>query len=90
MGPSSTMGATIPVSRRPATKVVVFQWPFGMPAQALALRRTSTQAGHVGGRACLVNEDQPFGIELELVLEPRLAPLQDVGPVLLGGVGGLF
>ena len=29
MGPSSTNGATIARLRRPATKVIVFQWPCG-------------------------------------------------------------
>src|SRR4051812_20281354 len=59
-------------------------------AQPCALRRTATQAGHVRCSACLVNEDKSVGVEIELALEPRLALLQDVGPVLLGGVGGLF
>ena len=36
IGPSSTSGATMPVSRRPATKVVVRQWPCG----ALSTRRS--------------------------------------------------
>ena len=29
IGPSSTIGAFIPVRRSPAVKVVVFQWPCG-------------------------------------------------------------
>ena len=32
IGPSSTIGAVMPVSLKPATKVVVFQWRCGMPA----------------------------------------------------------
>ena len=36
IGPSSTIGAVMPVSLRPATKVVVFQWPCGMPARRAA------------------------------------------------------
>jgi hypothetical protein len=34
IGPSSTIGAVMPVSLKPATKVVVFQWPCGMPARS--------------------------------------------------------
>ena len=67
---------------------------------ARALRDTSTQpfaflsaaaqTGHVGRRAGLINEDEFGGIEFELVLEPGLAPLQDIGAILLAGVRGLF
>src|SRR3954453_2352731 len=46
--------------------------------------------GHVGGSPSLVDEDQPFGIEIQLALEPGLAPPADVGPVLLGGMRRLF
>jgi len=59
-------------------------------AQPLALRGAAPQAGHVGGNARLIDEDQPFGVEIELALEPRLALLEDVRPVLLGCMGGLF
>src|SRR4029079_5192341 len=37
-----------------------------------------------------INEDGFGGIEFELVLEPGLAPLQDVGPIPLRRVRGLF
>src|SRR3954466_663268 len=46
--------------------------------------------GHVGGSPGLVDEDQPFGIEIELALEPGLAPPADVGTILLGGMRRLF
>ena len=45
---------------------------------------------HVGRSPGFVDEDQTFGIEIELAFEPSLATLQDVGTVLLGGVRGLF
>jgi hypothetical protein len=48
------------------------------------------RAGHVGGRPCLVDEDQPLRVQVELVVEPVLALGQDVGPVLLDRVAGLF
>lgn len=47
-------------------------------------------AGHVGGGPRLVDEDQALRIEIELVIEPVLALPQDVGPVLLDRVPGLF
>jgi hypothetical protein len=49
-------------------------------------------ARHVGRRPGFVDEHQPVGVEVEvdLVLEPVPATAQDVGPVLLGGVRGLF
>ena len=58
--------------------------------QPLAFLSAAAPAGHVGRRASLVNEDELAGIEFELVLEPGLAPLQDVGPILLRSVRGLF
>jgi hypothetical protein len=46
----------------------------------------SPQPRHVGGGPRLVDEDEALRIEIELVVEPLSAPLQDVGPVLLGRV----
>src|SRR3954467_3492673 len=46
--------------------------------------------GHGGGSPGLIDEHQPSGIKVALALEPGLAPLADVGPVLLGGMRGLF
>jgi hypothetical protein len=45
---------------------------------------------YVGRGHGLVDEDEPVGVEVELKLEPRLPGLQDVGAVLLAGVGRLF
>src|SRR3954468_12687039 len=47
-------------------------------------------SGHVGGSPGLIDEDQPFGSEIELALEPGLAPLANIQPVLLGGMRRLF
>jgi hypothetical protein len=47
-------------------------------------------AHHVGGSPSLVDERQAGGIELDLALEPCLAPLHDVRALLLGGVRRLF
>jgi hypothetical protein len=46
--------------------------------------------GHVGRRPGLVDEDQALRIEVELAVEPGLAPAQDVRAVLLTRVAGLF
>ena len=59
-------------------------------AQALASRRPPVVSGHVGGRPGLIHEDELLGIKIELVLEPGLAPLQDVRAVLFAGVRRLF
>ena len=58
--------------------------------QPLAPRAASVAARHVGRGPGLVDEHQALGIEVELTLEPGLALAQDVGAVLLAGVGGLF
>jgi hypothetical protein len=51
--------------------------------QALATRGATIAPGHVGGRPCLVDEHQTLRVKIELALEPRLAPLQDIRAVLL-------
>src|SRR5215210_7165018 len=53
-------------------------------------RGPSVAPGHVRGSPGLVDEDQPLGIEIELALEPGLAPLANIRPVLLGGMRRLF
>ncbi len=53
--------------------------------QARPARGAAMGASHVGLRPGLVDEDQPRGLEIGLRLEPGLAPLQDVGAVLLAG-----
>jgi transposase len=47
-------------------------------------------AGHLGGGARLINEDQAFWIEIGLGVEPGLTLAQDVGTALLGRMPGLF
>jgi hypothetical protein len=47
-------------------------------------------AGHVRRGPSFVDEDKALGIEIELALEPILASLQNVGPILLTRVCGLF
>ncbi len=59
-------------------------------AQTLPAWCPSAQTRHLGAGASLVDEDQALRVEIGLVLEPRLAPLRDVGAVLFGCVRGLF
>jgi hypothetical protein len=59
-------------------------------AQPLALGRPAIPTRHVGGRPGLVDEHQTLRIDIELTLEPLPAPLHDIWPVLLGGMGGLL
>jgi hypothetical protein len=47
-------------------------------------------AGHVGGSPGLVDEDEAFGFEVDLSIEPALALPQDIGTILLDRVPGLF
>ena len=58
--------------------------------QALAPEAAPVAAGHVGFRPGLVDEHQALGIEIELPLEPGLAPAQDVRTGLLARMSGLF
>jgi hypothetical protein len=58
--------------------------------QAFAAAAAAVGPRHVGRSPGLVDEDQALGIEIELAFEPGLAPLQDVGAVLLGCVRSLL
>jgi hypothetical protein len=52
--PSSTMGAAMPLIRRPVTKVVVLRWHAGVASAAARPWRSGHAAGHVGRRPGLV------------------------------------
>lgn len=58
--------------------------------QAFPFRAAPPLARHIGRGPGFVDEDEPIRIEIQLTVEPVLAPLQDVGPVLLAGVRRLF
>ena len=58
--------------------------------EALAPEAAPVPARHVGLGPGLVDEHQARGVEIELPLEPGLAPAHDVGTALLAGMGGLF
>jgi hypothetical protein len=59
-------------------------------AQALAAPAAAMASRQVGRGPGLVDKEKAIRIEVELALEPGLAPLQDVGTILLRGMGGLF
>lgn len=58
--------------------------------KSLTASATVMPTCHVGAGSGLVDKHQSVGIEVELALEPGPALAQDVGPLLLGGVCGLF
>jgi len=83
-----TKGAVIALWRKPATKVIVFQWP---PADHAATAVSPpAQPRHVGRGAGFIDEDQPCRIESGLIFPPRRARRGDVRPLLLGGVHDFF
>jgi hypothetical protein len=47
-------------------------------------------AGHVRRRPRLIDEHQALWIQVELIVEPSLSLVQNVGSVLLDRVAGLF
>ena len=59
-------------------------------AQSFAAAATAMRSSHIGRGPGLIDEDKALGIEIELRLEPGLAALQDVRPILFAGVCGLF
>jgi hypothetical protein len=48
------------------------------------------RAGHLRRGPGFIDEDEAFRIEIELLIEPGLPALQNVGAILLAGVRGLF
>ena len=58
--------------------------------QPLAPRGPTVAARHVGGGPGLVDEHEALRLKIELPLEPGSTPLQDIRPVLFGGVRRLF
>jgi len=59
-------------------------------AQSFAAAATTVRSGHAGRGPGLIDEDETLGIKIELLLEPGLAALPDVRPILFAGVRGLF
>lgn len=59
-------------------------------AQSLTSRAAAADARHIGRCPSFVDEDEALGGKIELAIEPVLPALQDVRPILLCGVRGLF
>jgi len=59
-------------------------------AKTFPLGRASAQPSHICFHPCFVDEDELFGIEVQLPFEPFLSPLGDIGAILLAGVRGLL
>ena len=47
-------------------------------------------ARHVRARPGLVDEHEPFRVEVDLAVEPSQPLFQNVGTLLFGGMGGLY
>ncbi len=56
----------------------------------LSARRATAKSGHLRGKTRLVYEDEAGWIEIKLCIEPVLTPLQEVWPLLLQCMCGLF
>jgi hypothetical protein len=50
----------------------------------------SELVSHLGRGPRLIDEDQPFGLKIDLGVEPGLSPPKNVRPLLFGGVRGFF
>ena len=60
------------------------------PTRAATTPTLMRDDGPAGERRCFIDEDEAFGIKIELAVEPVLSALQDVRPILLCSVRGLF
>jgi hypothetical protein len=77
----------MPDSLEAPTKMAVFQHA---ASQSLAGRCLSVAAGHPVGGAGLIGEDESFGIEIELTVEPSLPAAQNGGTTLFVRLRRLF
>ena len=58
--------------------------------RGVAVEDPAVAARHLCGGTGLVDEDQLYGLQIELAIEPGPAPPPDVRPLLLAGVRGFF
>ena len=58
--------------------------------QPLAPAAAAMAARHIGRGPGFIDEDEAFGVEIGLAVEPGLPALQNIRTVLLAGVRGLF
>jgi hypothetical protein len=84
-------GSHEPRGTQPGDEGRGFPMPVRHPdPQPAAARRPSVAPSHIRRRPGLVDEHEASRVEVELLVEPSLAPPQDVRPVLLGGMSSLF
>ena len=55
---------------------------------ALATPRSASEPRHLGRSACLIDEDQLGGIEIELAIKPGLPGFENIVALLLRPRGG--
>lgn len=58
--------------------------------QSRAFGTAAVAAGHVGGGPNLIDEDQAFRFEIDLILEPVMTLPQDIGVILFDGMASLY
>jgi hypothetical protein len=58
--------------------------------EPLATLTATVTSGHVGAGPTLIHKDKPVRIKINLAFKPIPTLFQDVGTILLGGMGGLF
>lgn len=63
---------------------MVLIWPCGRPCPIARLSRSGQCAGDIGVGPCLVDENEPFGSQVDLTVGHLVNLIQDVGPALLG------
>src|SRR5674476_640697 len=83
---SMTNGAVMAFLRKPATKVVVFRWPYG----ACPMRRSPRLQRPRRVGSGLVDENEPVGIKRRLFALPLLASRRHVGAQLLRRAKAFF
>ena len=103
MGPSSTMGVTIPSRRNPAVKVVVFQCPWGTAARQHSPRLARPRSrvilldapfgavlGPVAHTHLTIDKDALLGVKVGLAIEPEFAPGLHIRAFLFSCMRSLF
>jgi hypothetical protein len=88
IAPSMTNRATIPSCRKPATKVIVFQCPWGTSETSCSPRRQRPLSPTM--LVLVAVSYQPGGIKHALLSYPASACASDIGSLLLFRVQAFF
>ena len=84
---ATTVAKNVSASHR---EIVIEEFTSLNEDPVVGLRAAATAARHIRRCPGFVDEDEAFGIKIELAVEPVLSALQDVRPILLCSVRGLF